>query len=218
VKLPQNIQSSEIQYLEKEFRKQFHFGSNVHVTVVFQRYDSDWNEYIDLDEEAVLNEKDKLKVVVSPTITTPSPSSAAAVIIDEDEMEGSITPRRIVKPMRLKFDDEVIIDNTVENEFDSTSTPFLVHTTSETSGKAKVKKDEDDRVPLPSPFPLPKHYPYNVESALNSKKMTKDVMSKFISVIAGTMLTYKRYPTSEDYYNVAQSVITKYPHLRSPAG
>ena len=83
VKVPQNLQSSEIQYLEKEFRKLFHFGTNVHMTVIFQRYDTDWNEYIDLDEEAVLNEKDKLKVIVTPTITTPSPSSAATVIPDQ---------------------------------------------------------------------------------------------------------------------------------------
>ena len=53
-----------------------------------------------------------------------------------------------------------------------------------TSCKSKVKKDEDDHVPLPSPFPLPKHYPYNVKTALNEKKMTKDTMSKFISMIA----------------------------------
>ena len=71
-------------------------------------------------------------------------------------------------------------------------------------------------MPLPVPFPLPRHYPYNVELALNSKQMTRETTSKFISVVAGAMLSYKCYPTIDDYNNVGQSIIQKYPHLKSP--
>ena len=38
--------TSDIAYLESEFRKLFHFGSNVHVTVTFEKYDTSWNEFI----------------------------------------------------------------------------------------------------------------------------------------------------------------------------
>ena len=84
--------------------------------------------------------------------------------------------------------------------------------------KTTVKKDPEDSIPLPSPFPLPKYYPYGVEQALNSKQMTRETTTKFMSCIAGAMLNYKRYPTSQDYNNVAQTVIDKYPHLKSPTG
>lgn len=108
--------------------------------------------------------------------------------------------------MRLDFDDDS--DDSEEKSIKA----------AKKSKRVKVEKDIDDSVPLPSPFPLPKHYPHNVENALKMKKMTKEAMCKFVSVIAGAMLNYKRYPTSQDYYNVAQSVITSFPYLKSPTG
>lgn len=75
IKVPRNI-PSEIQYLEDEFRKEFHFGTNVNVTIIFQRYNTDWSEYIDLDEEAELGDREKLKVVVVPTLTTPASTAS----------------------------------------------------------------------------------------------------------------------------------------------
>ena len=68
--------------------------------------------------------------------------------------------------------------------------------------KTTVKKDPEDSIPLPSPFPLPKYYPYGVEQALNSKQMTRETTTKFMSCIA----------------NVTQHLIDKYPHLKSPTG
>ena len=68
-------------------------------------------------------------------------------------------------------------------------------------------KDADDTVSLPLPFPLPKHYSADVEVALRTKKMSTETTRRFVSSIAGTMLTYKRYPSQEDYRNVTESVI-----------
>lgn len=121
--------------------------------------------------------------------------------------------------MRLQFEDDS--DDFTASQAIPVSENFVDVPTSQgpvKSGKQKVCKDSDDAVPLPNPFPLPKHYPYNVEKALNNQKMTRDVMAKFISVIAGSMLNFKRYPTSQDYNNVAQSIITQFPHLKSPIG
>ena len=80
--------SSDILYLETEFRQLFQFGSNVHVTITFQRYDAEWEEYIDLEEDTALNDKEKLKVIVTPTLTTPSmsPPSVATVMTPVDEV------------------------------------------------------------------------------------------------------------------------------------
>ena len=78
-------------------------------------------------------------------------------------------------------------------------------------------KSEDDNTPLPSPFPLPKHYRSDVELALHTGKMIKDSMSAFLSSVASAMLVFKRYPTKEDYVNVARSIIEKYDFMSSLA-
>ena len=39
------------------------------LVVTFQRFDNEWNEYVDLEEDEVINDKDKLKVVVSPSLS-----------------------------------------------------------------------------------------------------------------------------------------------------
>ena len=43
-------------------------------------------------------------------------------------------------------------------------------------------------------------------------------MSAFLSSVASAMLVFKRYPTKEDYVNVARSIIEKYDFMSSPAG
>lgn len=81
--------------------------------------------------------------------------------------------------------------------------------------KRKCYKTEEDYIPLPDPFPLPKHYPCDVEIALKRKKMSSREKQRFLSEVASAMLRFKRYPSNEDRYCVARSVVDKYPFLKS---
>ena len=72
IKVPEGVR--DVAYLDSEFRRSFSFGGNVHVKVVFQKFDNEWNEFIDLEDDAVLDKKEKLKVVVTPLLITPSPT------------------------------------------------------------------------------------------------------------------------------------------------
>ena len=81
--------------------------------------------------------------------------------------------------------------------------------------KRKCIKTEEDYIPLPDPFPLPKHYPCEVEVALKRGKMSIWERRRFLSEVASAMLRYKRYPSSEDRYCVARSIVDKYPFLKS---
>ena len=81
-----------------------------------------------------------------------------------------------------------------------------------------ICKTEQDSVPLPDPFDLPKHYRPDVEVALKSGKMTIDTTKAFLSTVAAAMFAYKRYPTADDYSNVARVVIHHYPFMKSPTG
>ena len=76
-------------------------------------------------------------------------------------------------------------------------------------------KEEDDAIPLPNRFPLPNHYHSEVETVLKVSNVSRQA---FIARIASLMLNYKRYPSSEDYANVGQAIIMKYPFLKSPVG
>ena len=74
LKVPNSTESSDMKFLQDEFKKEFKFDSNVRLDITFQRFDSDWGEYVDLDEDSTLVHKDKLKAVVTPLLTTPSAS------------------------------------------------------------------------------------------------------------------------------------------------
>ena len=75
-----SIDSDELVYLKKEFRSNFCFGENVNIDVTFQKFDPDWNDYIDLESPLVLAHKDKLKAIVTPLLrdSTPSGNSSYA--------------------------------------------------------------------------------------------------------------------------------------------
>ena len=72
LKIPYSNDSPDVKRLEKEFRKEFKFDSNVRLIITFQRFDRDWEEFVDLDDECTLLDKDKLKAVVSPILATPT--------------------------------------------------------------------------------------------------------------------------------------------------
>ena len=74
VKIPQDKETSDIEYLENEFRKFFSYEGNVSIMVSFHKFNLDWDDYIELDCNELVNDKDKLKVVVTPQLVTPAPS------------------------------------------------------------------------------------------------------------------------------------------------
>ena len=117
-----------------------------------------------------------------------------------------------IRKIRILSDDEDHVDDKSLESCSITCT-LMVKTK-----KTTVKKEPEDTIPLPSLFPLPKYHPCIMELALKSKQMTWKTTKKFISCIAGAMLNYKCYPTSRDYSNVAQRVVNKSSHLKSPTG
>lgn len=68
----------ELGFLEREFRKELKFGCNVSLDIRFQRFDPDWDEFVELKKGSTLNNKEKLKVVVSPSLMTPSYTVSSA--------------------------------------------------------------------------------------------------------------------------------------------
>ena len=79
-------------------------------------------------------------------------------------------------------------------------------------------KSEDDMISLPNPFPLPKHYPHQLEVALQSGNLTLKQKRIFVSEIASCMLHFKRYPDRDDYLCVAQTILRKYPFFKAKDG
>ncbi len=76
-------------------------------------------------------------------------------------------------------------------------------------------KSEDDMISLPNPFPLPKHYPRQLEVALQSGNLTLKQKKNFVSEIASCMLRFKRYPDRDYYLCVAQTILRKYPIFKA---
>ena len=53
----------------------FSYEGNVSIGYSFQKFDPEWEEYIDLDEGCHLVNKEKLKEVVTPRLVTPTSSA-----------------------------------------------------------------------------------------------------------------------------------------------
>ena len=78
--IPDGKDETDVQYLESQFRRAFSYHGNVSVSVSFQKFDADWNEYVELDENSRIANRDKLKVVVSPRLVTPLSSVQVSII------------------------------------------------------------------------------------------------------------------------------------------
>lgn len=78
---------NELDYLKEEFLKSFGLQKSIQLhQITFQRFDPEWNEYVDIEEGDVLLNKDKLKVVVSPCLLDTVPKSSVAVLAcDENQ-------------------------------------------------------------------------------------------------------------------------------------
>ena len=55
------------------------FNYNDCTDVTFQRYDPEWEEFVDLDLESVLEVKEKIRAIITPPITTASCSALECV-------------------------------------------------------------------------------------------------------------------------------------------
>ena len=75
--IPQSTDIYDLSYLEKGFRKEFKFQANVNLEISFQRFEKDWDEYVELDKSCILNHREKLKAVVTPLLTDGSLSEVS---------------------------------------------------------------------------------------------------------------------------------------------
>ena len=72
VDVPMLKEESDVTFIKKEFRKQLSFGNQVSVEVTLQWFDQDWDEYVDLNSDDEVATREKLKVVVTSKLHTPT--------------------------------------------------------------------------------------------------------------------------------------------------
>ena len=80
VKIPDEKNESDLQFLESQFRTLFAYHSNVSITITFHKFNVEWEDYIELTDDDAIENKDKLKVVVTPRIVTPGTASQSDVV------------------------------------------------------------------------------------------------------------------------------------------
>ena len=87
VKIPSGVDDLSFlrNVVEKTFLKveETHGGANVY----FQKYDSEWQEWVDVNEDFIVETKDKLKVIVTNTVITDIET------VSEREENLEMTPR-----------------------------------------------------------------------------------------------------------------------------
>lgn len=71
----------------------------------FHKFNLDRDDYIELDRDELVNDKDKLKVVVTPRLVTPAPSSKS---LDDSYIECH---EQLVTAPSLKSPEELTMDS-----------------------------------------------------------------------------------------------------------
>ena len=84
VLIPDETNEPDIEYLKKKCMILFSFGTNVNITITFHKFDTDWDCFVDLDDDYVAQHKDKLKIVVTPCLGDCS-STPSVCVADSDE-------------------------------------------------------------------------------------------------------------------------------------
>lgn len=96
----------------------------------------------------------------------------------------------------------------------------------------KMKKDDEEiagkcsstlsmrghESPLPRPFPIPKNFPQAITLALADKNLAGRNRAKFIAIIAQSIYRFKNYPTEDEYIDVVQQLVKKWPDLDGGKG
>ena len=75
ITIPGETGEGDVQYVVKEFKKAFNFEGCVNLVVVLQKFDPDWDAYVDLEGDDTLANKDKVKAVVMPILEERNVSS-----------------------------------------------------------------------------------------------------------------------------------------------
>ena len=143
IKIPDYNPENHLTYLEREFRKLFLFEGNVAIHVSFQKFCPKWEEYVELDEDEVLDPKDKLKVVVTSRIVTP-PSSLSWRAVEIEE--NSITPG-VSETDSLCVLNRGVNQITKEGENNFSSLP-----STSTADESLTCENDSDDAPLPPPI------------------------------------------------------------------
>lgn len=71
VVIPADKEMSDLAFLELSFRQVFNFEKQVNLSISFQRFDSDFDELVDLEDGDEVSHLEKLNVVVTPVLVTP---------------------------------------------------------------------------------------------------------------------------------------------------
>ena len=76
LKIPSGT-ADDIEYLKEVFFREFSVKPDLRSCIIFQKYNSDWSVYIDFESDAHLQDKDRLKAVVTSDPTTDSTGDQA---------------------------------------------------------------------------------------------------------------------------------------------
>ena len=100
ISIPEHKSEGDVEYLRKEFLKKFYPEKNVEpqsAQITFQHFDPEWEEYVDLEDDAVVPNNMKLKAIV----TTPrlsrlltidgSPTTSRSILIIDSQVTIHMT-------------------------------------------------------------------------------------------------------------------------------
>ena len=83
--VPSDIED-DISYRTSKVMKEFTFDTNVNLEVTFQKYDEEWDDYLDVGKDYKVETKDRLSAVITPRLADTSlggqfPAASTAEVV-----------------------------------------------------------------------------------------------------------------------------------------
>jgi hypothetical protein len=219
---------------------------NGEAKVIIQEYVVDFEDWIDIENDFVAEDKQKIKVILSklpelphsPCQNTPGPVNAESItespilacqpqetsLVGSSSMEmpphASSTP--LAQSSLIAYDDvssqsPATLSTAMQMPAEQ-SPPKQGPVMEVESIRNKTKSQSQYKAPLPRPFNLPQNFSPLVNSGLQAGSLSGKALTKFITEVAASVYSYKSYPTSEEKHHVALQCIRKYPFLESSCG
>ena len=92
--IPEHKSEGDVEHLKKEFLKKLYSKKNVKpqsAQITFQHFDPEWEEYVDLEDDAVVPNNRKLKAIVTPHLSrlltiNGSPTTSRSILIIDSQV------------------------------------------------------------------------------------------------------------------------------------
>ncbi|CAH3016328.1 unnamed protein product [Porites evermanni] len=186
--------------------------------VIFQKWDDEFSDYVDLEEGSYLNDKDKVQVLQEFSLSGPPSTPVSEVIglsvlcFPQQHFRTLTSPGTSSISSAESSKSTISVDTDMSELSDDEAVPQV----SQQLKPPQSKLDQGIPIPdgFPSSFKMPQHFGRKVDRALASGEVDNKVRNSVVRTVATCVRAVVNKPTPLMCEYLARKLIQTYPCLR----